>query len=82
MYAQVRGGRFPGGAIIHWAAGADGAGALFTGDTIIVTPGEGRVTSVWSAPNRIPLPVHPVPARRGGRRLDRIGGRLSSGIGE
>lgn len=50
------GGHFPGSAVLHWAAGADGAGALLTGDTIFVTPGEDRVTFVWSAPNRIPLP--------------------------
>jgi len=50
------GGHFPGSAVVHWAGGADGAGALFTGDTIFVTPGEDRLTFVWSAPNRIPLP--------------------------
>ncbi len=50
------GGHFPGSAVVHWAAGADGAGALLTGDTIFVTPGEDRVTFVWSAPNRLPLP--------------------------
>ncbi|HEY6275528.1 MAG TPA: MBL fold metallo-hydrolase [Streptosporangiaceae bacterium] len=49
------GGHFPGSACAHWAAGAGGAGALFTGDTIFVTPGEDRVTFVWSAPNRLPL---------------------------
>lgn len=50
------GGHFPGSAVVHWDAGADGAGALLTGDTIFVTPGEDRVTFVWSAPNRLPLP--------------------------
>lgn len=50
------GGHFPGSAVLHWAAGAGGAGALLTGDTIFVTPGEDRVTFVWSAPNRLPLP--------------------------
>jgi glyoxylase-like metal-dependent hydrolase (beta-lactamase superfamily II) len=50
------GGHFPGSAVAHWADGADGAGALLTGDTIFVTPGEERVTFVWSAPNRLPLP--------------------------
>ena len=28
---------------------------LLSGDTIIVTPGEDRVTFVFSAPNRLPL---------------------------
>lgn len=50
------GGHFPGSAVVHWAAGAGGAGALFTGDTICVTPGEERLTFIWSAPNRLPLP--------------------------
>jgi glyoxylase-like metal-dependent hydrolase (beta-lactamase superfamily II) len=50
------GGHFPGSAVVHWAGGAGGRGALLTGDTIFVTPGEDRVTFVWSAPNRLPLP--------------------------
>jgi len=50
------GGHFPGSAVVHWAAGAGGRGALLSGDTIFVTPGEDRVTFVWSAPNRLPLP--------------------------
>ena len=54
------GGHFPGSAVVHWAAGAGGQGALLTGDTIFVTPGEDRVTFVWSAPNRLPLPEHAV----------------------
>ena len=36
-------------------AGAEGRGVLLSGDTIFVTPGEDRVTFVWSAPNRLPL---------------------------
>ncbi len=50
------GGHFPGSAVVHWADGASGAGALLAGDTIFVTPGEDRVTFLWSAPNRLPLP--------------------------
>jgi glyoxylase-like metal-dependent hydrolase (beta-lactamase superfamily II) len=49
------GGHFPGSAVVHWADGADGAGALLAGDTIFVTPGEDRLTFIWSAPNRLPL---------------------------
>ena len=49
------GGHFPGSAVLHWASGADGRGVLLSGDTIFVTPGEDRVTFVWSAPNRLPL---------------------------
>ncbi|RBQ22006.1 hypothetical protein DP939_04900 [Spongiactinospora rosea] len=54
------GGHFPGSSVVHWAEGAGGAGALFTGDTIFVTPGEDRLTFVWSAPNRLPLPERDV----------------------
>ena len=49
------GGHFPGSAVVHWGAGADGRGALLCGDTLFVTPGEDRVTFVYSAPNRLPL---------------------------
>jgi len=49
------GGHFPGSAVLHWASGAGGRGVLLSGDTIFVTPGEDRVTFVWSAPNRLPL---------------------------
>jgi Metallo-beta-lactamase superfamily len=49
------GGHFPGSAVTHWADGADGAGVLFTGDTMFVTPGEDRISFVYSAPNRLPL---------------------------
>jgi glyoxylase-like metal-dependent hydrolase (beta-lactamase superfamily II) len=49
------GGHFPGSSVVHWASGAGGSGALLSGDTIFVTPGEDRVTFVWSAPNRLPL---------------------------
>lgn len=50
------GGHFAGSAVLHWAAGAEGRGALLTGDTVMVTPGQDRVTFLRSAPNRIPLP--------------------------
>ena len=50
------GGHFPGSAVVHWSAGADGGGALFVGDTLCVTPGADRVSFIWSAPNRLPLP--------------------------
>ena len=54
------GGHFAGSAVVHWAEGAGGAGALLSGDTILVTPGEDRVTFVRSAPNRLPLPERSV----------------------
>ena len=49
------GGHFPGSAVAHWAAGADGRGVILCGDTIFVTPGEDRVSFVYSAPVRLPL---------------------------
>ena len=71
------GGHFPGSAVVHWADGAGGKGALLTGDTIFVTPGEDRVTFVWSAPNRLPLPeqaVRRVTDAVAGYRFDRMYG--------
>ena len=50
------GGHFAGSAVVHWAAGAAGRGALLTGDTIMVTPGEDWVSFIRSAPNFLPLP--------------------------
>jgi hypothetical protein len=41
--------------VLHWAAGADGRGVILCGDTIFVTPGEDRVSFVYSAPVRLPL---------------------------
>jgi glyoxylase-like metal-dependent hydrolase (beta-lactamase superfamily II) len=54
------GGHFPGSSVLHWSAGADGGGALFVGDTLFVTPGADRVSFIWSAPNRLPLPERAV----------------------
>jgi glyoxylase-like metal-dependent hydrolase (beta-lactamase superfamily II) len=71
------GGHFPGSAVVHWADAADGAGALLTGDTIMVTPGEDRLTFVWSAPNRLPLSeasVRGILAALSGTQFDRIYG--------
>ncbi len=48
---------------------------LLAGDTIMVTPGEDRVTFLRSAPNRLPLPrtsVEGVVAAIDGLEYDRI----------
>lgn len=50
------GGHFPGGTILHWPEGAEGRGALFTGDIIQVVPDRRYVTFMYSYPNMIPLP--------------------------
>jgi hypothetical protein len=49
------GGHFDGAAVLHWPAGAQGHGALLTGDTITVVPDRDWVSFMWSYPNLIPL---------------------------
>lgn len=49
------GGHFPGSAVLHWADGADGKGALFVGDTISVAMDRRYVSFMNSYPNMIPL---------------------------
>jgi hypothetical protein len=49
------GGHFPGSSALHWASGADGRGALFTGDTINVVSDRRHVSFMYSYPNQIPL---------------------------
>jgi hypothetical protein len=51
------GGHFPGGTVLHWAAGAAGQGVLLAGDILQVTPGAHRVSFMWSYPNMMPLPA-------------------------
>lgn len=58
------GGHFAGGTVLHWPAGAGGAGALLTSDIITVIPDRGHVSFLYSYPNQIPLPV---------REVERIG---------
>jgi glyoxylase-like metal-dependent hydrolase (beta-lactamase superfamily II) len=53
------GGHFAGGAILHWAAGAEGRGALLSGDILQVGP-DGMVSFMYSYPNLIPLPAKAV----------------------
>ena len=49
------GGHFEGSAVLHWAAGADGRGALMSGDTITVVSDRRFVSFMRSYPNLIPL---------------------------
>lgn len=49
------GGHFPGSSVLHWPGGFEGAGALFTGDTIYVVADNRWVTFMYSFPNDIPL---------------------------
>lgn len=54
------GGHFPGSAVLHWAAGAEGRGVLLSGDTLFVVPDTQYVTFMYSYPNFIPLPTRSV----------------------
>jgi glyoxylase-like metal-dependent hydrolase (beta-lactamase superfamily II) len=49
------GGHFAGSAVLHWPAGAEGKGAILTGDTVGVNTDRKTVTFLRSFPNRIPL---------------------------
>jgi hypothetical protein len=54
------GGHFEGSAVMHWAAGAGGRGALLVGDTITVVSDVRAVSFMRSYPNHIPLPADEV----------------------
>jgi hypothetical protein len=49
------GGHFAGGTIMHWRAGADGRGALLTGDIAMVAMDRRSLSFMYSYPNYIPL---------------------------
>jgi hypothetical protein len=71
------GGHFPGGAVCLWSAGADGNGALLSGDILQVVPDRDWVSFMWSYPNLIPLPASTVERIRdqiAGYSFDRVYG--------
>jgi hypothetical protein len=49
------GGHFEGSTVLHWSQGADGRGALLTGDTMQVAQDRCYVSFMYSYPNMIPL---------------------------
>ena len=49
------GGHFEGGTVLHWPNGADGRGALLSGDIIQVAQDRRWVSFMYSYPNYIPL---------------------------
>jgi glyoxylase-like metal-dependent hydrolase (beta-lactamase superfamily II) len=49
------GGHFAGGTILHWRTGADGRGALLTGDVAMVAMDRRSLSFMYSFPNYIPL---------------------------
>ena len=51
------GAHFPGAATLLWPAGADGRGALFTGDEPAIVEDNRWVSFLYSYPNLIPLPA-------------------------
>ena len=56
------GGHFAGGTVMHWAPGAEGRGALLSGDIVQVVADRRSVSFMRSYPNLIPLPVATVEA--------------------
>lgn len=49
------GGHFEGSAVLHWAQGSEGRGALLSGDTMQVAQDRRYVSFMYSYPNMIPL---------------------------
>src|SRR5699024_9831424 len=49
------GGHFEGGTVLHWTEGANGEGALLTGDILQVVRDQKHVSFMYSYPNLIPL---------------------------
>jgi hypothetical protein len=59
---ERRGGHFAGGTVLHHAGGADGRGALLSGDIVQVVPDRRHVAFMYGYPNLIPLPPGAVAA--------------------
>jgi hypothetical protein len=71
------GGHFEGSAVLHWPAGAEGRGALLTGDTITVVADRRYASFMRSYPNDIPMSaamVRQILAAIRGYRFDRVYG--------
>jgi hypothetical protein len=64
------GGHFAGGAVLAWDQGAEGRGALLTGDILQVVPDSRYVSFMRSYPNLIPLP--PTEVERIARIVDAL----------
>jgi glyoxylase-like metal-dependent hydrolase (beta-lactamase superfamily II) len=62
------GGHFPGGTVLHWPDGAEGKGALLSGDIATVVSDTRYVSFMYSYPNLIPLPAWEI--RRIARALE------------
>lgn len=69
------GGHFAGSSVLLWGGGADGRGALLTGDTVHVVPDRRYVSFMYSFPNHIPLRASElikIGARLAPHKFDRI----------
>jgi RNA polymerase subunit RPABC4/transcription elongation factor Spt4 len=60
------GGHFAGASLMHWRAGAEGRGALLTGDVAMVAMDRRSLSFMYSFPNYIPLNAEAV------RRIDAV----------
>ena len=54
------GGHFDGGQVLHWRDGAEGRGALLSGDIVQVVSGARWVSFMYGYPTLIPLPAREV----------------------
>lgn len=54
------GGHFAGATVLHWAGGAQGSGALLSGDIVNVVQDRRYVSFMYSYPNQIPLSAQAV----------------------
>ena len=66
------GGHFAGGTVCLWRRGADGRGALLSGDIVQVVADRDWVSFMYSYPNLIPLPASEVIRIRGCPRDARV----------
>jgi glyoxylase-like metal-dependent hydrolase (beta-lactamase superfamily II) len=74
------GGHFAGGTVLHWADGAGGRGAIFSGDILQVMPDRKHLSFMRSYPNMMPLSaavVERIAARLAGCRFVRIYGAFA-----
>jgi glyoxylase-like metal-dependent hydrolase (beta-lactamase superfamily II) len=74
------GGHFDGATVLHWPAGAEGGGAILSGDTLQVVMDRRYVSFMYSYPNLIPLSaetVERITARIRPYRYERIYGAFN-----
>lgn len=79
------GGHFPGSCVALWAAGAEGRGVLFAGDTVFPNPDRTSLGFLRSYPNKIPLSgavVERIAGRLGELSFDRIIGNFGNTVAE